>query len=110
LSRRSGDRRRALSARLYLGWALAAQGQLDQAETLLLDCLEQSRKIVNDAPNTGGVMRALACVYLARNEPARAKPLAEAALKRYRISPSTADRHWLYARAWLRRAMSTGCA
>jgi RNA polymerase sigma factor (TIGR02999 family) len=24
------------------------------------------------------------------------------------ISPSTADRHWTYARAWLRRAMSTG--
>ena len=22
------------------------------------------------------------------------------------ISPSTADRHWAYARAWLRRAMS----
>jgi DNA-directed RNA polymerase specialized sigma24 family protein len=22
------------------------------------------------------------------------------------ISPSTADRHWSYARAWLRRAMS----
>jgi RNA polymerase sigma factor (TIGR02999 family) len=26
------------------------------------------------------------------------------------ISPSTADRHWAYARAWLRRAMSTGSA
>lgn len=26
------------------------------------------------------------------------------------ISPSTADRHWTYARAWLRRAMSTGSA
>ena len=24
------------------------------------------------------------------------------------ISPSTADRHWTYARAWLRRAMSEG--
>jgi RNA polymerase sigma factor (TIGR02999 family) len=24
------------------------------------------------------------------------------------ISPSTADRHWTYARAWLRRAMSSG--
>jgi RNA polymerase sigma factor (TIGR02999 family) len=24
------------------------------------------------------------------------------------ISPSTADRHWTYARAWLRRAMSAG--
>ncbi len=24
------------------------------------------------------------------------------------ISPSTGDRHWAYARAWLRRAMSTG--
>jgi DNA-directed RNA polymerase specialized sigma24 family protein len=26
------------------------------------------------------------------------------------ISPSTADRHWAYARAWLRRAMSEGRA
>jgi RNA polymerase sigma factor (TIGR02999 family) len=26
------------------------------------------------------------------------------------ISPSTADRHWAYARAWLRRAMSEGPA
>jgi RNA polymerase sigma factor (TIGR02999 family) len=26
------------------------------------------------------------------------------------ISPSTADRHWVYARAWLRRAMSTDSA
>lgn len=26
------------------------------------------------------------------------------------ISPSTADRHWTYARAWLRRAMSSGSA
>jgi len=26
------------------------------------------------------------------------------------ISPSTADRHWTYARAWLRRVMSTGPA
>ena len=26
------------------------------------------------------------------------------------ISPSTADRHWTYARAWLRRAMSPGPA
>jgi RNA polymerase sigma factor (TIGR02999 family) len=26
------------------------------------------------------------------------------------VSPSTADRHWAYARAWLRRAMATGSA
>jgi RNA polymerase sigma factor (TIGR02999 family) len=32
---------------------------------------------------------------------------ADQAAEALKISPSTADRHWAYARAWLRRAMSS---
>ena len=35
---------------------------------------------------------------------------ADQAAAAFGISPSTADRHWAYARAWLRRAMSTDSA
>jgi serine/threonine protein kinase/tetratricopeptide (TPR) repeat protein len=84
LSGPSGDRRQALGALLYLGLARLAQGRLDQAEGLLADCLEQSRRYLNDHVHTASVMRSLACVYLARNEPARAEPLAEETVKRYR--------------------------
>jgi serine/threonine protein kinase len=79
-----GDRRQALGALLYLGFALIEQGQLDRAEAVLADCLEQSRKYLNDHTHTAGVMRALACVYIARDEPARAEPLADEAVRRMR--------------------------
>src|SRR5262249_45374363 len=48
LSGPSGDRRQALGALLYLGFALIEQGQLDRAEAVLADCLEQSQKYLND--------------------------------------------------------------
>jgi tetratricopeptide (TPR) repeat protein len=86
LSGPSGDRRLAFMARLFLGFALTAEGRLDQAEALLLECLGQARRDLNDLPHpvTTGTMRALACVYIARDEAAQAKPLAEEAAKRCR--------------------------
>jgi tetratricopeptide (TPR) repeat protein len=73
-------------ARLFLGFALTAEGRLDQAEALLLECLGQARRDLNDLPHpvTTGTMRILACVYLARDEAAQAKPLMEEAAKRCR--------------------------
>jgi tetratricopeptide (TPR) repeat protein len=104
LSGPSGDRRQALGALLYLGLALATQGQLDQAKLLLTDCLEQSRRDLNDTPHTPGVMRALASVYIARDEPALARSLAEEAVKRYRAAmddhPFTLNGIRILARAY----------
>jgi serine/threonine protein kinase/tetratricopeptide (TPR) repeat protein len=84
LSGPSGDRRQALGALLFLGLTLTAQGRLDEAEGLLIDCLKQSRKHLNDHNHTASVLRTLACIYLARNDPARAESLADEAVKRYR--------------------------
>src|SRR5262249_6565328 len=51
LSGPSGDRRLAFMARLFLGFALTAEGRLDQAEALLLECLGQARRDLNDLPH-----------------------------------------------------------
>jgi serine/threonine protein kinase/tetratricopeptide (TPR) repeat protein len=84
LSGPTGDRRQGLVALIYLGTTLAAHGQLDQAEAVLADCLAQTRKDRDDANWTNyiaGVKRALAGVYIARDDPARAESPAEEALK-----------------------------
>jgi serine/threonine protein kinase len=77
-----GNPRDTLVTMGWLGLALAARGKLDQAQTCLTENRDQSLRHLGDAhPHTLGTRRALAYVYLMRDDARRAEPLAGQALQ-----------------------------
>jgi tetratricopeptide (TPR) repeat protein len=90
-------------------WALslASRGDLDAAEAELNSSLTEARKpgVADDFPPALAARRMLAWVYVLRDEPARAEPLADEVLER--IRPVMGDQHpytlnaiWALARVY----------
>jgi DNA-directed RNA polymerase specialized sigma24 family protein len=111
LSHYRGDS--AAAKRLLLGKQAARHGGLRQRADLEPD------QVAAPAPDDELLAFHEALDRLAQQHPENAEVVklwyfagltADQAAAALGLSPTTADRHWAYARAWLRRAMSAGPA